>query len=285
MTDISDRKEMGVVLVAWSPETNEAEDLARTQPTRPGQAVQPAPTYPTTTSPPSPAGPIAGYDVRLPASQEERRGALRLHQGIDRLTHDILARGGYGAVEVGYYRNGRPSVEEAIERAIAHGVRRVVVVPLVFALGDSLPHPSAGGRFPDTLLNDLPQRISGVQARHSGIDIVYAGPPFDHERQVDLILSKIREYEPEALKVGLLHLNDLTAGETGVVRQLNGGPRFRSRMASLGFTLGVSVKMVQNYGHGAVIVRLRGTRVALGRGEAHKVGVARLVEKSADVEW
>jgi len=32
---------------------------------------------------------------------------------------------------------------------------------------------------------------------------------------------------------------------------------------------------MQNYGHGAVIVSLRGTRVALGKGEARKVGVTR----------
>ncbi len=60
-----------------------------------------------------------------------------------------------------------------------------------------------------------------------------------------------------------------------MVRELDGGTHFRSRMASLGFTPGALVKMVQNYGHGAVIVSLRGTRVALGRGEARKVGVSR----------
>jgi ferrous iron transport protein A len=75
------------------------------------------------------------------------------------------------------------------------------------------------------------------------------------------------------LKAGIQHLSDLVAGEMGVVRELHGGSHFRSRMVSLGFTPGVRVKMVQNYGHGAVIVSLRGTRVALGRGEARKVGV------------
>jgi ferrous iron transport protein A len=70
-------------------------------------------------------------------------------------------------------------------------------------------------------------------------------------------------------------LNDLGVGETAVVCALDGGARFRSRMASFGFTPGVSVKMMQNYGRGAIIVSLRGTRVALGQGEACKVGVTR----------
>jgi len=84
-----------------------------------------------------------------------------------------------------------------------------------------------------------------------------------------------REYEPATLKAGACHLNDLTSGETAIVRAIAGGSHFRSRMASLGFTPGTLVKMLQNYGHGAVIVSLRGTRVALGRGEAHKVDVSR----------
>jgi Fe2+ transport system protein FeoA len=75
--------------------------------------------------------------------------------------------------------------------------------------------------------------------------------------------------------LAMLSLNDLGVGETAVVCALDGGAHFRSRMASLGFTPGVSVKMMQNYGCGAVIVSLRGTRVALGQGEACKVGVTR----------
>jgi len=104
---------------------------------------------------------------------------------------------------------------------------------------------------------------------------VYAKSPFDHEHLVDRILSVVREYEPAPFKAGVSHLNELAAGETGMVQELDGGTQFRSRMAALGFTPGAAVKMVQNYGHGAVIVSLRGTRVALGRGEARKVGVSR----------
>jgi ferrous iron transport protein A len=91
----------------------------------------------------------------------------------------------------------------------------------------------------------------------------------------DLILSKIRAHEPSTLKAGVFSLNDLAPGETALVRAIAGGIHFRSRMASLGFTPGTVVKMLQNYGRGAVIVSLRGTRVALGRGEARKVGVSR----------
>jgi len=44
-----------------------------------------------------------------------------------------------------------------------------------------------------------------------------------------------------------------------------------ARLASLGFAPGVEVQMLQNFGHGPLIVLVRDTRVALGRGEAMKV--------------
>jgi ferrous iron transport protein A len=66
-------------------------------------------------------------------------------------------------------------------------------------------------------------------------------------------------------------LSAMTPGEMGVVRQLAGGRGFMSRLATLGFTPGVEVNMVQNFGRGPLIVLVRDTRVALGRGEAMKV--------------
>ena len=59
------------------------------------------------------------------------------------------------------------------------------------------------------------------------------------------------------------------------IHTLPGGRAISNRLVSLGFTPGVEVDMVQNYGHGPLIVALRGTRVALGRGEAGKILVRR----------
>lgn len=46
-----------------------------------------------------------------------------------------------------------------------------------------------------------------------------------------------------------------------------------SRAAALGFTPGAKVTVVQNYGRGPIIVAVRGTRLALGRGEALKIRI------------
>lgn len=66
-------------------------------------------------------------------------------------------------------------------------------------------------------------------------------------------------------------LSDVETGARAVVNRVIGGREFNSRMASLGFTPGAEVAVVQNYGHGPIIVSVRDTRVALGHGEALKV--------------
>ena len=70
-------------------------------------------------------------------------------------------------------------------------------------------------------------------------------------------------------------LSDLAPGEVGVVHKLTGGWGFTSRLATLGFTPGARLTMVQNFGRGPLIVSIRGTRIALGRGEAAKIYVTK----------
>ena len=80
------------------------------------------------------------------------------------------------------------------------------------------------------------------------------------------------------MSLDLKSISDLETGARGLVRELGGGKDFVSRMAVLGFTVGVEVRVVQNYGRGPVIVSVRDTRVALGRGEALKVLVEAMGE-------
>lgn len=73
----------------------------------------------------------------------------------------------------------------------------------------------------------------------------------------------------------LVSLSALSAGERAKVVELNGGRGMLSRMTALGFTPGAEVKILQNYGRGPLITRVRDARVALGRGEARRVLVRR----------
>jgi len=74
---------------------------------------------------------------------------------------------------------------------------------------------------------------------------------------------------------GEMPLSDMQTGEYGVVVRLVGGRGLLSRMTALGFTPGASVTVVQNFGHGPLIARVRDARIALGRGEASKIHVRR----------
>jgi ferrous iron transport protein A len=66
---------------------------------------------------------------------------------------------------------------------------------------------------------------------------------------------------------------DLPPGAAALVHSLTGGRDFCSRMANLGFTAGAPVTVRQNYGHGPIVVAVRGTLVALGRAEASRIFV------------
>jgi ferrous iron transport protein A len=200
-----------------------------------------------------------------------RTGASSASGLLERLAQEVLQRGGYLSVEAGYCQQGFPSLEQGVERAIARGAQRIIAVPVSPALLRSSAGECLAGSWQDTLHS----RIHAIRLHHAEIEIVYAAPPFDLQRLADLVVSKAREYEPISYQAGPCNLHELTTGETALVCSIAGGGHFRSRMASLGFTPGALVKMVQNYGHGAVIVSLRGTRVALGRGEARKVGISR----------
>jgi ferrous iron transport protein A len=68
-------------------------------------------------------------------------------------------------------------------------------------------------------------------------------------------------------------LDQLATGQVGLVRDLAGGHTFVGRLSALGFTPGAHVKMVQNHSLGPIIVLIRGTRIALGRGQARRVQI------------
>lgn len=68
-------------------------------------------------------------------------------------------------------------------------------------------------------------------------------------------------------------LSDLLSGERAVLLQLSLTKASSNRLLSLGFTPGVEIAMMQNYGRGPLVVNVRGMRVALGRREAASIWV------------
>ena len=73
----------------------------------------------------------------------------------------------------------------------------------------------------------------------------------------------------------VIPLSALETGGRGVVVELMGGHGLLGRMTSLGFTPGTEVTILQNFGRGPLIARVRDARIALGRGEARHIRVRR----------
>jgi Fe2+ transport system protein FeoA len=67
----------------------------------------------------------------------------------------------------------------------------------------------------------------------------------------------------------------LKEGEEGIIHSVSGGLGLIGRLASMGLTSGMRVKVVRNIG-GPLIVTTNGTRIAIGRGQAQKIIVRRL---------
>jgi ferrous iron transport protein A len=71
-------------------------------------------------------------------------------------------------------------------------------------------------------------------------------------------------------------LGELGAGQIARLECFNAGRSLVNRLAVLGFLPGQEIKMVQNFGHGPIIVTVRDTRVALGRHEAEQITVRKV---------
>ncbi|MDY0019213.1 MAG: FeoA family protein [Anaerolineae bacterium] len=81
----------------------------------------------------------------------------------------------------------------------------------------------------------------------------------------------------------MIPLEQLRPGQQGMVHALRGGRHFVARLAALGFTPGALVTIVRNHGFGPLIVEVRGTQIAMGRGEARHVLVYQRMGELADV--
>jgi ferrous iron transport protein A len=66
-------------------------------------------------------------------------------------------------------------------------------------------------------------------------------------------------------------LAELPTGTRAAVRALRCGQELMSRLTAMGLVAGTPVEVLQNRGRGPLLVRVRDTRIALGRGEAVKI--------------
>jgi len=84
--------------------------------------------------------------------------------------------------------------------------------------------------------------------------------------------SLMEQYEPlfetRGMRVPLIMLPE---GAQATVVRIHGGRGICRRLAELGFNVGENVKMIKNHRPGPVLVEVKDSRMALGRGVTMKI--------------
>jgi len=68
-------------------------------------------------------------------------------------------------------------------------------------------------------------------------------------------------------------LSMVRAGETVKIARIEAGRGLNSRLASMGLVPNVQIKVVRNTHPGPFVISVKGSRMVLGRGMAHKIMV------------
>ncbi len=78
---------------------------------------------------------------------------------------------------------------------------------------------------------------------------------------------------PESVKNPLMPLSMVDTGKSVRLVAVQAGRGLAQRLAEMGFVPGVEIELVNNGAGGPVVVLIKGSRLALGRGMAQKIMV------------
>ena len=68
-------------------------------------------------------------------------------------------------------------------------------------------------------------------------------------------------------------LSKIEAGVTVIFNDFTAGHELRTRLATMGMVPGTDMKVVSNMRRGPVVINIKGSKIALGRGMADKIMV------------
>ena len=68
-------------------------------------------------------------------------------------------------------------------------------------------------------------------------------------------------------------LSEIQEGQTVNVRSIDAGFGMNSRLTAMGILPGIEITVKKNSGRGPIVVQVKDSKIALGRGMAHKIEV------------
>ena len=102
------------------------------------------------------------------------------NESVRHVVQAFALAGGFDLVEPAFLELGQPDLPAAVERLIARGAGRIVVVPYFLTLGKHLQR-------------DLPRIVAGISEAHNGIPIEVTPPLDGHPAMVAALLDRARE--------------------------------------------------------------------------------------------
>ena len=98
-----------------------------------------------------------------------------------------------------------------------------------------------------------------------------------HRMEIYGLCSECLEQRKPLMPLGLAK-----PGERVIIREMAGGRSALSRLSSMGLRPGDQIEIINNTGHGRIILGHDYTRLAIGRGVAHKIMVSVADKEGAD---
>jgi sirohydrochlorin cobaltochelatase len=96
-------------------------------------------------------------------------------QPLESIAHELA---GQFIVELAYLERMKPTLDEAVDSAVAKGARRVRIVPVFLGVGGHLK-------------KDLPRLVEAARARHAGLEIVLEQTIGERKEITDAIAAVI----------------------------------------------------------------------------------------------
>ena len=96
-------------------------------------------------------------------------------QPLQSIAHELS---GQFVVELAYLERMKPTLDEAVDSAVAKGARRVRIVPVFLGVGGHLK-------------TDLPRLVAAARARHAGLEIVLEQTIGERKEITDAIAAVI----------------------------------------------------------------------------------------------
>lgn len=77
-----------------------------------------------------------------------------------------------------------------------------------------------------------------------------------------------------------MSLLQLKMGQQGVLKDIEWGQKLKHKLYDMGLTPGTTISIISSSGRGPLIIGVRGSRLAIGRGIGAKITVNPVVSKS-----